>query len=122
MFTSSSQYLFGGEQMVWSEYIFKWRGELRGELLLPVSSRQVKTKILNIQLLSLLSKVAADDDGGSGFLSMLIFTAQPNIDYFVIVEGYDSSCGIADVRFEVMPAPPLPPSPAQPPSTPQIGR
>jgi hypothetical protein len=49
-----------------------------------------------------LCKVAADDDGGSGFLSMLEFTAQPDTDYFVIVEGYDSSCGIADVQLQVM--------------------
>jgi len=51
---------------------------------------------------------------------MLTFTAQPNIEYFVVVEGFNTYCGTADVQFEVMPAPPPPnpspsPSPAPPP-------
>jgi len=62
-------------------------------------------------------QVATDDDGGDEVLSQLTFEAQPNTDYFMILEGYSTICGKADVQFQVSPSPP-PPSPTSPPSSP----
>ncbi|KAF5835538.1 hypothetical protein DUNSADRAFT_7237 [Dunaliella salina] len=45
--------------------------------------------------------VAQNDDFGDSSLSLVSFTAEPDQDYFISVEGYDGACGTIQVQVEV---------------------